>query len=265
MRARTTPAFPAIGLAVFTLAACTASPSSSAPPIGDQGSSSEGSEPTEIPAAYASGAPYEPAIEPARFVSGVTNAYFPLPVGARWAYQGRGDAEGEVDTVEVMDATKTVMGVACVVVHDEVSRDGELVEVTDDYYAQDVDGNVWYFGEATAEYSNGEMTSTAGSWEGGVDGALPGIIMLAEPVIGVTYRQEFYAGEAEDVARAVEAGAAAEAPLGRYTDVLVTEDWTPLEPDLVEHKSYAPHIGLVKEELVEGGDEGFVLTAFDAP
>lgn len=135
----------------------------------------------------------------------------------------------------------------------------------DDWYAQDVDGNVWYFGEATAEYQNGEAGSTVGSWEAGVDGAMPGIIMPAQPQPGVTYRQEFYEGEAEDLARVVETDAEADVPVGRYTEVLVTEDWTPLEPDMVERKSYAPQIGQVMEELVEGGEESYVLVEFDAP
>jgi hypothetical protein len=245
-------------LAALLLAACSTTPSEPARSSGAAAASA-------MPAAYASGAPYEPSIDPARFVSGVTNAFFPLPVGAHWVYEGAGEADGEVDTVEVTRETKTVMGVVCVVVHDEVSRDDEAVEVTDDWYAQDAEGNVWYFGEATAEYENGEVVSTAGSWEAGVDGAMPGIIMPAQPVVDVTYRQEFYEGEAEDLAKVVETDAETEVPLGRYTGVLVTEDWTPLEPDLIEHKAYAPNMGLLMEELVQGGDESFVLVEFDAP
>ena len=134
-----------------------------------------------------------------------------------------------------------------------LKADGELMELTLDWYAQDAAGNVWYFGEETAEYEGGQVTSTHGSWEAGVDGAQPGIVMPADPVIGLVYRQEFYAGEAEDLAKAVELGATADTPAGSYTDVLVTEDWTPLEPDLLERNFYAPGIGLVMERQISGG------------
>jgi hypothetical protein len=212
-----------------------------------------------VPAAFASDRAYAPSIEPANFVGEVDNRYFPLPVGARWTYEGGGEAAGEADMVEVLDETRVVMGVDCTVVRDEVSLDGEPIEITFDWYAQDVDGNVWYFGEESAEYENGEIVSTAGSWEAGVDGAQPGIIMPANPVIGVTYRQEFYPGEAEDLAKAVETDATVAVEAGRYQDVLVTEDWTPLEPDVAERKSYAPGVGLVKEETIRGGDATFEL------
>jgi hypothetical protein len=204
-------------------------------------------------------------VDPSRFVAVVDHPFFPLPPGARWVYEGGGEAEGEVDTVVVTSQTKMILGVVCTVVHDEVARNGDPVEITDDYYAQDVDGNVWYFGEATAEYANGAVTGTAGSWEAGRDGAQPGIIMPAAPVVGATYRQEFYAGEAEDVAMAVRTDGAADVPAGQFTGALVTEDWTPLEPDIVEHKTYARDVGIVMEELVRGGDETFVLVSFDMP
>jgi hypothetical protein len=215
-----------------------------------------------LPAAYTSDRAYEPAIDPAAFVERVDNSFFPLVPGTRWVLQGGGDAEGEVDTIEVTSETRTVMGVVCTVVHDQVAIDGEPIEITSDWYAQDADGNVWYFGEETAEYENGEIVSTAGSWEAGVDGAMPGIIMPAQPQVGVTYRQEFYAGEAEDLAKAVELGATTEVPFGAYDGVLVTEDWTPLEPDVAERKFYAPGIGLIREETIRGGESRFVLVEF---
>ena len=139
------------------------------------------------------------------------------------------------------------------------------MEVTEDWYAQDAAGNVWYFGEETAEYEDGEIVSTAGAWEAGVDGAQPGIIMPATPAIGVTYRQEFYAGEAEDVAVAVEVDQSVDVPAGSFDAVLVTEDWTPLEPDSRERKSYAPGVGLVMEEIIEGGTGGFQLVEHSVP
>lgn len=183
----------------------------------------------------------------------VDNPYFPLVPGTRWVMEGEGESAGEVTTTEVTEETKTILGVVCIVVRDEVTTDGELQELTHDWYAQDSAGNVWYFGEETAEYEDGEVSSTEGSWEAGVDDAQPGIFMPADPVIGVTYRQEFYAGEAEDLAKVVELGATADTPAGNYTDVLVTEDWTPLEPDVIERKFYAPDVGLVMERQISGG------------
>jgi hypothetical protein len=218
-----------------------------------------------LPAAYASGRAYEPAIDPAAFVERVDNRFFPLDPGTAWTLEGGGEADGETTTTEVTTETRTVMGVVCTVVHDEVAIDGEPVEITSDWYAQDVHGNVWYFGEETAEYEGGEVVSTAGSWEAGVDGAMPGIIMPAEPDVGVTYRQEFYAGEAEDLAKAVELDVTSEVPFGAYDGVLVTEDWTPLEPDVVERKFYAPGVGLIMEETIEGGESTFKLVAFQQP
>jgi hypothetical protein len=219
----------------------------------------------QLPAAFESSAPYQPAIDPARFVAAVDNPYFPLAPGSTWTLEGSGDSADEVDTITVLDETKVVMGVECVVVRDEVSQDGEPVELTDDWYAQDVDGNVWYFGEETAEYENGEVVSTAGSWEAGIDGAQPGILMPAEPTVGVTYRQEFYAGEAEDMAMVVELDQRADVAAGSFDEVLVTEDWTPLEPDVRERKSYAPGIGLVAEEQIAGGDSAFELVEYSLP
>ncbi|MGH2697387.1 MAG: hypothetical protein ACRDIW_10400, partial [Actinomycetota bacterium] len=122
-----------------------------------------------------------------------------------------------------------------------------------DWFAQDRWGNVWYFGEETAEYEDGEVVSRAGSWEAGVDGAHPGVVMLADPGVGDRYRQEFYEGEAEDMARVRATGDSIAVPAGTFQDVLVTEDWTPLEPDVLEHKIYAPEVGVVLERVMEGG------------
>lgn len=218
-----------------------------------------------LPAALETDAPYRPTIDPAAFTATVDNPWFPLTPGTRWVLRGSGDAEGETDEITVLTETRMVMGVECVVVHDVVSLNGEPVEVTWDWYAQDAGGNVWYFGEDTAEYENGEVVSTHGAWEAGVDGAEPGIIMPADPVIGLTYRQEFLAGEAEDVAKAVEVGASATTPYATFDDVLVTEDWTPLEPDVTERKFYARGIGLVSERHVRGGAAAFDLVEYATP
>jgi len=218
-----------------------------------------------LPAALETGRPYAPPIDPAEFGSTVDNRFFPLAAGTVWVLTGSGNAEGEVDTIEVLDETRTVMGVECVVVRDVVSVDGEPVEITEDWYAQDAAGNVWYFGEETAEYEDGEIVSTAGAWEAGVDGAQPGIIMPAAPELGVTYRQEYYEGEAEDMAVVVELGASVTTDAGAFGDVLVTEDWTPLEPDVRERKFYAPRVGLVMERQVAGGSSQFELSSFTEP
>jgi hypothetical protein len=208
-----------------------------------------------LPAAFGSGAPYAPAIDPADFVGQVDNPYFPLASGTQWVYRGARGAAGEVDTVTVTGATTEILGVNCIVVKDEVTDDGELIESTFDWYAQDADGNVWYFGEDTAEYENGKVTSREGSWKAGVDGAQPGIIMPASPQVGATYREEYYAGHAEDLAKVTDLDVSAVVPLGSYDHVLVTRNWSPLEPDLVERKFYAPDVGFVMEDSLRGGTD----------
>lgn len=137
--------------------------------------------------------------------------------------------------VLILEETRIVAGIECTVVRDTVSLDGEIVEDTYDWYAQDNDGNVWYMGEDSKEYEGGEVVSTAGSWEAGVDGALPGVKVWAEPRIGgVPYYQEVYEGEAEDLARDLALGGRASVPFGDYTDLLVVEEWTRLEPGVIE-------------------------------
>jgi hypothetical protein len=155
--------------------------------------------------------------------------------------------------VTVTGGSREIAGVTATVVIDQVFANGELIEDTVDWYAADNAGNVWYLGEETAEYENGEIVTTARSWEAGVDGAQPGIIMLADPRIGDAYRQEFYAGEAEDVAKVYALAESVDVPAGRYEEVLVTEDWTPLDPGLRERKWYAPGLGVVFEEVIAGG------------
>jgi hypothetical protein len=212
--------------------------------------SSPSAEPIAIPPVDG---PYDWTIDPADFVDRVDNPYFPLTPGTTNVYEGSSDGEHEVVTVEVTSKTKEILGVACVVVKDIVKVDGALKEFTLDWYAQDVDGNVWYFGERTAEYEGGKVATREGSWEAGVDGALPGVIMPADPMVGLAYTQEHYAGEAEDKGKVVAVGEHVDLPYGAFDDVIVTEDWTPLEPKVREHKSYAPGVGVVFEEIVRGG------------
>jgi hypothetical protein len=209
---------------------------------------------------------YAPEIDPADFSTTIDNPFFPLPVGAEWVYEG----PDELVTVTVTDQTKTVaMGVECVVVHDEV-RDpetNELIEDTLDWYAQDSEGNVWYMGEETAEYLNGEVATTAGSWEAGVDGALPGIIMQASPEVGDPYYQEYYACEAEDQGQVVEVDVEVTGqPTGDYTGCVNTRDFSALEPSANEIKTYCPDVGVVMVIDVAAGNEPVeILTSVTMP
>ena len=243
-----------------TTAATTTAPSPVLASPSSVTTSSASAQPSN-PAAYVEGAPYAPAIDPARFVGVVDNPYFPLAVGTRWTYRG-GD---ERNTVEVLPETREILGITATVVHDRVFTGGELTEDTFDWYAQDTAGNVWYLGERTEELEHGRVTSTEGSWEAGVDGAEPGIVMPADPVVGDAYRQEWLAGEAEDLAKVLETGGSVTVRDTTYENTLVTQDWTPLEPDIVEHKTYAPGVGVVLEELVKGGEERVELVRVEAP
>jgi hypothetical protein len=204
------------------------------------------------PALYDEGATYAPAIDPADFSTTVENPWWPLPRGTTWVFEGESDGSPERNEVTVTQDTKQVIGVATVVVHDQVFVDDALAEDTFDWYAQDRAGNVWYFGEATAEYEDGKVTSTEGSWEAGVDGAQPGIVMPAQPVLGETYRQEFFRGHAEDLAKAIDLAATVKVPYGSWSDALQTEEWSPLDPGIVEHKAYVKGIGFVREDRVKG-------------
>ncbi len=199
----------------------------------------------------------------ATFVAGIDNTYFPFTPGATWSYEGVEDGEVEGIEVVVTNETRVVDGVTTMVVRDTVTLDGELIEDTFDWYAQDSAGNVWYMGEDSKEYEDGEVKSTAGSWETGVDGALPGIIMYADPSahLNAPYRQEFYQGEAEDVGEIIETGASVTVGGTTYDDVVVIREWNLLEPGVFENKRFAPGIGVILEEVVEGGSGRVELLA----
>jgi hypothetical protein len=197
-------------------------------------------------------------LDPAEFTTRIDNPYWPMARGNRWVYTET-DREGTEQrvVVTVTNRTKTVAaGVTTRVIHDVVTEDGKPVEVTDDWYAQDECGNIWYFGEATTEYENGEPVSTAGSWEAGVDGAQAGVIMPADPRPGLEYRQEYYAGEAEDSATVLSIDEQAEVPFGHFTRVLLTKDYTPLQPKILEYKLFARGVGPVLVLDVSGGSGG---------
>jgi hypothetical protein len=173
---------------------------------------------------------YDPDI-PADLGPDVTNPLFPLTPGARFDYEGDTDEGLETIVVEVLPETRNVNGVTARVARDRVFRDGDLIEDTFDWYAQDGDGNVWYLGEDSEEIENGEVVSTEGSWEWGVDGALPGIIMWADPAahLAEEYRQEFYEGVAEDWAKVLGTDREVRVPAGDFAGCLETEDWNGLE------------------------------------
>jgi hypothetical protein len=229
------------------------------------GTSGGSSDAPRNPAALVEGEPYRPLIVPADFVSVIDNPYLPLRPGSRWVYQGISEGESEKTVVSVTNRTREIMGVTATVVRDQVFVAGELAEDTFDWFAQDRAGNVWYFGEDTAEYEEGKLVTRKGSWEAGVDGAQPGIVMLGDPRVGDTYRQEFYEGEAEDLGRVIDVTESVSVPYDSFSDVLVTEDWTPLEPKVLENKFYARGVGAVLERKVEGGEEVLRLVALRQP
>ncbi len=194
---------------------------------------------------------YRPEIDPNDFITVVDNNYFPLKTGTVLIYEGDTGQGPERVEVSVTSDTKEILGVDCTVVRDTVTVGGELAEDTFDWYAQDKEGNVWYFGEDSKEYEDGKVVSTKGSWEAGVDGAQPGIIMKAEPVVGEKYRQEYDKGNAEDMAEVVSLTESVTVRTGSYDKCLKTREWTPLDPGAEEYKYYAPGIGQLLETPVE--------------
>ncbi|MCU1378655.1 MAG: hypothetical protein JWN29_1638 [Acidimicrobiales bacterium] len=199
------------------------------------------------------GGNYHPTIHPTDFVATVDNPYLPFVRGERWVYEGKEDGKAQRIVVAVLPDHDVLMGVTVTAARDTVHIEGELAEDTVDWFAQDRRGNVWYFGEAVKEYEHGKVSSTHGSWKAGVRGALPGIVMPVLPRRGAVYRQEFEQGQAEDMFQILSTDGTDHAGATSFGRVVRTEDWTPLEPDVVEHKSYARGIGLVVEETVAGG------------
>lgn len=200
---------------------------------------------------------------PADFVAVVDNPYFPLIPGTKLIYEGMTEDGPEYNEVKVLPETRQVMGITATVVQDTVYADGELVENTFDWFAQDKAGNVWYLGEAVDNYEEGQLLDHAGSWEAGVNGAQPGIVMYADPAahVGETYYQEYYAGEAEDQAKLLSANESVAIAYGSYNNVVKTYDFTALDPDSQEEKFYAPGIGSIKTVDLETG-ETFALIEF---
>lgn len=192
------------------------------------------------------------------FVQGIDNPYYPLTPGSRWVYEASIPGGGtERIEIEVFQETRQVMGVEATIVRDTVTVDGQIVEDTFDWYAQDTEGNVWYLGEEVDNYQNGVVVDHAGSWEWGVDGALPGIIMWANPAahVGEEYFQEYYIGQAEDKGQVLSVKESITVPFGSFENVVQTFDFSSLDPDIQSHKFYAAGIGTIKEIELGTGEE----------
>ncbi|MBI3898454.1 MAG: hypothetical protein HY308_09180 [Gammaproteobacteria bacterium] len=209
-------------------------------------------------------APYDPDFEPSNFVnpleignSVTPNQYFPLVPGNRWVYQGR----TEKITVTVTNKTKLIEGVTCLMIHDQVERNGELHEDTDDWYTQDKDGNVWYCGELVRNFetfkgdapADAELVDLGGSFKVGRDYAKPGLFVATIPKPGTVYRQEVALGVAEDVAKVVSVTGSTKVPASSCANTcLITKEYTPIEPGKYAHKYYAPGVGIILEVSSEG-------------
>jgi hypothetical protein len=194
-------------------------------------------------------------LDPANFSADITNPYWPMKPGTRWIYRGVEEGEPPQDIVIVATKTtnKLANGITARVVRDTARAEGQVVEDTLDWYAQDSAGNIWYMGEQTAEFEKGKVVSRAGSWEAGKDGALPGIMIPAQPQVGQKYRQEFKKGEAEDNGEVLGLNNLVEVKAGQYKGALVTMDTSRLEPDVVEFKFYAPKVGPLLAIDISGG------------
>jgi hypothetical protein len=226
---------PLVAAALLLLAAC-----------GGGSTSSAGS---ELPTGS------EPAkLDPADFTTEIDNPYWPMSPRSRWVYRETSGHEVQRVVVTVTDRTKTIDGIEARVVHDLVTTpSGEKVEDTFDWYAQDSKGNLWYLGEDTKEYEDGKVASTEGSWEHGVDGAEAGIVVAAEPKQGLAYREEYYAGKAEDAAEMLSVEGKVQVPFGFFRDAMITRNYSGIEPKIEELKFYARGVGPVLELLVSGG------------
>jgi hypothetical protein len=203
----------------------------------------------------ACGTTYAPVFDPANFETVVDSPYFPLPVGRTLVYRGIKDGQTQTDTVTVTDQKKIILGITATVVNDVATHDQTVLEKTFDYYAQDKQGNVWYLGEDTTAFLPNGKADTSGSFQAGVDGAEPGIIMKASPQIPDAYRQECYAGQAEDTAWVVATSGSVKVPYGSVRNVLTTLEATQLEPGAYDQKVYGPGIGIVSEQSLTGPNE----------
>jgi hypothetical protein len=193
----------------------------------------------------------------------VTNPWFPLKPGSRYRYRGVKDGKRVVEELRVTHRTRTILGVRTTVVHDVLRSRGRPVEVTDDWYAQDRSGNVWYFGEATKTLDgHGNVITRSGWFEAGRNGARAGLFFPAHPAVGQSARQEFYEGKAEDHFKILDLNARTSVPLVTTRHALRTTEWTPLEPGVVDNKFYVRGVGTVDELAVKGGNDHVRLVSF---
>jgi len=261
MAVRTSSAALAIAAASIGLAGCSGGSSESTPP--DLTTARTEAATGDLPRGGES-----VNLDPAAFTTEIDNPYWPMKPGTRWTFRETDD-EGNVQDVVIVvthQTKKIANGITARVVRDTVTERGELIEDTFDWYAQDRQGNIWYLGEDTAEFEAGRITTKKGSFEAGVAGALPGIIIPGAPEPGMSYRQEYYKGEAEDNGEVLSTNEMADVPFGHFTDVLLTKDTITLEPDVLEYKFYAKGVGPVLVLGVSGGigrDE--LLTMDQAP
>jgi hypothetical protein len=242
--------------ATLTCAACVSNPSASSganpgePPALGQNPASA---PAAQPLLPTGGEPVN--LDPADFSADITNAYWPMKPGTRWVFRGveEGEPPQEIVIVATTETKKLANGITARVVRDTARSEGQLIEDTIDWYAQDKAGNLWYMGEQTAEYENGKVVSRAGSWEAGKDGAMPGIMLPALPRDGQQYRQEYKKGEAEDNGEVIATDALVQVKTGRYKSAVVTMDTSNLEKTAVEYKFYAPAVGPLLALDISGG------------
>jgi hypothetical protein len=249
-----------LSLPVLLVLGCNSDSSTQPSTLGGDGQTSTSTAQGNAPAPdLLAGEAKLPRFDPASFVTGVDNPLFPLPLGRRLVSRGIEDGEPETVITDITRLHKTILGVPVIVVLDRVYQSGALKEKTFDWYAQDVHGNVWYFGEDTKEFENGKVVSTAGSFEAGKNGASAGLIMPVHLKEGRVTPQEFAPGVAEDKARVVDLAATVTVPFGTFHHCLKTEEFTPLEPDVLENKFYCPGYGVVREHDVRGGTANTAL------
>jgi hypothetical protein len=259
---RTTPTAIAVGTGLAVLLAGCSATSAHNPPTPTPAAAAPSATPQPSNPLPTGGQPIR--LDPAQFSTEITHPYWPMKPRTRWTY--REVEEGKVKEAVVVVTTQTkkiANGVTARVVRDTVRVGRSIIEDTFDWYAQDKQGNLWYLGEDTAEFRNGKVASRGGSFEAGVNGALPGIILPADPAPGMRYRQEYYAGEAEDNGEVLSSHEMAQVPVGRYRDALLTKDTSTIEPDVAEYKLYARGVGLVLTVGVSGGNSREELLKID--
>jgi hypothetical protein len=258
------------GCTLLATAACIGTSSQSGSSSGSASASAPSPRPAESPASTQVDLPQgdEPVqLDPDELTTEIDNPYWPMKPGTRWTYREvEGGSVQKVVVIVTHDTATLADGVTARVVRDTVTEDGELAEDTKDFYAQDHQGNIWYLGEQTAEFENGKLATREGSFEAGSHGALPGIIMPAQPQPGMEYRQEYYKGKAEDHGAVLSTGEMAQVPYGFFRNALLTRDTNPLEPKVLEYKLYAKGVGPVLTLGASGGaSREELLTVDQAP